>query len=207
MNVKDWWNYANIAWGNSTIVNNDTDTEVYTEWINNCELVISFRATEMNIKDWFYNMFFFHKDIPYDDKDDIECHRGFLLKYMSAKDDIHELVSSAAKVYITGISQGAAIGLLCAMDIHETFNIIPEVKVFCAPKVFNYLGAEYFSFILPEASIMLSRNDIVPKVPPFFLDFYQPKKNIKYIDEFRWSSLINPFQFHHPSYYEKMLFP
>ena len=206
MTIKDWWSLAKKAWGKVRIKDVKTDTEVYYDYVGKDTLNISFRSTDMRFIDWLYNFIFFFKDAPFSGKNNIKCHHGFLVKYEAVRSAVQNLVIEGIKnINITGISQGAAVALICGVDIFEKFKIVPAVRTFCTPKVFNREGSLYFSAVMTDTIIYNSANDLVGKVPPQILGFYHPIENLRFIDNVIPFGIFKPWIYHQPDYYTKIM--
>ena len=201
---RDWWDLAKKAWGSPQIRNKETDTEVFYVIIGD-ELRLSFRSTDMNLKDWLYNFRILKEPFIFKGRK-ILCHRGFFEKYLSVRKEIMNLTHGISKISVTGISQGAAVALICALDVYDSLNILPEGRSYCTPKAFNLAGAKIFEEAIPEYKIFNSKNDLVTKSPPWWLGFFQPKKNVFLIDNCKPWGIFRPWIYHQPSYYAKMMF-
>ncbi len=115
----------------------ETDVQCYIREKNN-ETYITFRGSD-SCKDWIYDFKFWKKVIPYDNTStNIRVHAGFINAYKSknVRPQIHNLINkNTEKITITGHSYGAALAILCAIDLEYNFPKKDyEVYLFGSPK-------------------------------------------------------------------------
>ena len=92
-------------------------------------------------------------------------HSGFLKIYNGIKDEIRHTVSELHtnnRLFITGISLGAALATICAMDLA---SYKPQVYTFASPRVFNVKGAELMNSLLPNIFRVFNTEDMIPDYP------------------------------------------
>ena len=157
------------------------------------EVTISFRGT-FTKEEWEQDFTYYQIDIGDDTKWDkkeqfdflngkdspiqAKVHAGFLQTFNLMKDDIlNELkILNPKTVFISGHSLGAALGIICAMQLAiNGYNVIPYV--FASPRV----GDINFSKLVEEnISLFSIKNtcDGVPNLPPSvspnFSDYTKP---------------------------------
>lgn len=143
-----------------------TDTECFIKK-NDSEVLIIFRGTDSKIN-WANNFCFCKKIIPYDIQNSkIKVHSGFLTGYKSIRDKLHKKIPEAAcKIKITGHSLGAALSVLCAIDIQYNFkNADIEVYLFGCPRVGNAAFVKSYNKRVFKTLRVTNGNDIVTKLP------------------------------------------
>lgn len=133
-------------------------------------LVITFRGSN-SLQDWKTNLTFWKKCIPYDNANSkIRVHTGFVNAYKSPKirGMLHRLVKiDVNKIRIYGHSQGAALALLCAVDLQYNFpDRDYEVIAFGAPRIGNKAFKKSYNKRVFKTFRVENGNDIVTKVPP-----------------------------------------
>lgn len=149
-----------------------TDTECFVR-IRNETVSITFRGTDSRIN-WLNDFCFAKAVIPYDNENtDIRVHAGFLRTYKSVRDKIHALIPpGACRVTVTGHSLGAALAVLCAVDIQYNFpHKDVEAYVFGCPRVGNKAFAKSYNERVFKTLRVTNGNDIVAKVPPVLFGF------------------------------------
>ena len=138
-------------------------------------LTIVFRGTD-SPADWRSNFCFARKVIPYDNESTrIRVHEGFLNAYKSprVRKNILGLVdSSTQKVRITGHSRGAALAVLCGLDIqYHHPDCCLEVLLFGCPRVGNEAFARSYNKRVFTTFNVRCGNDIVTHLPPALLGY------------------------------------
>lgn len=138
-------------------------------------LTISFRGSNED-EDWKTNLNFHKKTVPYGNHGSpIRVHRGFLEAYKSrgVRDRLHRVMTpDIRQVRITGHSYGAALAVLCAVDLEYNFaDRDYEVFLFGCPRVGNGAFARSYNKRLFKTLRVENGNDIVTKVPFAFMGF------------------------------------
>lgn len=138
-------------------------------------LWITFRGSD-SAKDWKTNLTFWKKTIPYDNEEsEIRVHTGFINAYKTPgiRDKILESITHDTHyIKISGHSQGAALSVLCAVDIQYNYpdrNI--EVVLFGCPRVGNKAFQLSYNKRVDKTIRVENGNDIVTKVPFAFLGY------------------------------------
>lgn len=152
----------------------DTDIQCYIRKVQN-RLTITFRGTNSN-KDRITDLKFYKKVIPYDNMNgDIRVHAGFISTYKSdnIRKKIHSLVTDDIKfVNITGHSYGAALAVLCGLDLQYNFtNKDYEVYLYGCPRVGNRAFKKSYNKRVFKTLRIENSNDAVTKVPFSVLGF------------------------------------
>jgi predicted lipase len=138
-------------------------------------LWIVFRGSD-SLMDWKANLSFPKKRIPYDNTaTKIRVHRGFLGLYKKpgVRDRIlSEVTPDVRRVRITGHSLGAALTVLCAVDIQYNYpGKDIEVILFGCPRVGNLAFVKSYNKRVDKTVRVENGNDVVTKVPPAIFGF------------------------------------
>lgn len=155
---------------------NDAETDVsYNIRSKGSTLIIAFRGSDSR-KDWNFNLDFCKKTIPYGNlKSKIKIHTGFIRAYKSrnVRAKIHNFITKKVNlIQITGHSYGAALAVLCALDLKYNFeNKDYEVVLFGCPRVGNREFSESYNRRLFKTLRVENKGDIVTKVPFAFMGY------------------------------------
>lgn len=171
-------------------------------------LHITFRGSD-SPRDWKTNMMFDKMTIPYGNtKSPIRVHSGFIKAYKSpgARDVIHRAITCDIKaVRISGHSQGAALAILCSVDLEYNFpDLDYEVYLFGAPRVGNKAFRDSYNRRLLKVFRVENGNDIVTKVPPKFMGFRHVGMRL-HVGRPRLPFIVS-FADHYPQAYYQNLF-
>lgn len=147
----------------------DTDVQCY---LRRCgkTLFITFRGSN-SPRDWKTNFMFDQMTIPYgNSKSPIRVHSGFIKAYKSpgVRDVIHRAVlrRGVESVRVSGHSQGAALAILCSVDLEYNFpDLDYEVYLFGSPRVGNKAFRDSYNRRLLKVFRVENGNDIVTKIP------------------------------------------
>jgi len=142
---------------------------------DNDTLWIVFRGTD-SLMGWVSNLTFCQKTIPYGNSESsIRVHTGFLNSYKTpdVRDKILESITDNTNyVKITGHSRGAALAILCAVDIQYNFpNRDIEVVLFGSPRVGNKAFVQSYNKRVDKTVRVENSNDIVTKLPLALMDY------------------------------------
>jgi predicted lipase len=142
---------------------------------NKDTLWITFRGSD-SPRDWKTNFTFWKKTIPYDNTaTKIRVHTGFLNAYKSPS--VRDLILAEAArdvrtIKITGHSLGAALAVLCAVDVqYNRPDADIEVVLFGCPRVGNRAFALSYNKRVDKTLRVEYGNDVVTKVPPAAFGF------------------------------------
>lgn len=155
---------------------NDSESDVsYSIRIFGDTLIIAFRGSDSK-KDWMFNLDFCKKVIPYNNfRSKIKVHSGFINAYRSknVREKIRKFVTEGIrKVRLTGHSYGAALAVLCAVDLQYSFNDRDyEVIVFGCPRIGNKAFMNSYNKRIFKTLRVENRNDVVTKVPFRFMGY------------------------------------
>lgn len=132
-------------------------------------MTIVFRGTD-SFGDVIHDLQFFKKEIPYGNTSSkIRVHTGFLHMYKSrgVRDRIHSHMSDRIRqVFVAGHSLGAALAVLCAVDLQYNFPWCDfEVYLYGCPRVGNRAFADSYNKRLFKTLRVENGNDIVTKLP------------------------------------------
>lgn len=160
----------NCNYGNEIIKISDINgTQCYIG-ISPPYMRITFRGTDSDA-DWRLDMRFWQREIPYDNTSTkIRVHSGFISAYKSenVRNKIHTFIKpDICNIQITGHSLGAALAVLCAVDLQYNFpDKDYEVVLFGCPRVGNAAFARSYNHRVFNTIRVVSGNDIVTKLPP-----------------------------------------
>jgi predicted lipase len=152
-----------------TFTDDEQDGVKYFLRKKNDVLNITFRGTD-EPREWHSNLTFSKKMIPYDNTESkIRVHTGFLNSYKSEKVRENILKSVTPEINyikISGHSRGAALAVLCAVDIQYNFpDKDIEVFLFGCPRVGNKYFSLSYNKRVDKTVRVENGNDIVTKVP------------------------------------------
>lgn len=152
-----------------------TDVQCYLRKRDGC-LNITFRGSNSG-QDWKTNFTFCKKVIPYGNTaSKIRVHTGFLEAYKSpaVRNVIHRTMScDVHQVKISGHSQGAALAVLCAVDLEYNYpDRDYEVVLFGAPRVGNRAFQKSYDKRVFKTLRIENGNDIVTKIPFAFMGYH-----------------------------------
>lgn len=137
------------------------------------ELTIVFRGSS-SVIDAKTDLRFAQMKIPYLTCNcDIKVHSGFINAYLSVRKKISEYITPGIKtVFLTGHSLGAAMSVLCAVDLQYRFpSINYDVTVFGCPRVGNRSFQKSYDRRIPKTLCFVNGNDAVTKLPPYIFGF------------------------------------
>lgn len=151
-----------------------TNVQCYIRRNSGC-LSITFRGST-NYQDWKTNLAFQRKVIPYGNSaSKIKVHTGFLQAYKSpaVRDCIHStMTGDIYKVKISGHSQGAALAILCGVDLQYNFpDKDYEVILFGAPRIGNHAFQKSYNKRIFKTLRIENGNDIITKLPFTFMGY------------------------------------
>ncbi len=132
-------------------------------------LGVIFRGTD-SAQDWHTDFTFWKKTIPYGNTESkIRVHAGFLDAYKCPhiRGRIQSMITGEVRqVRVTGHSYGAALAVLCGVDLQYNFPDRDfEVLLFGCPRVGNRAFAKSYDKRLFKTLRVENGNDIVTKVP------------------------------------------
>lgn len=138
-------------------------------------LTIAFRGTD-SLKNWITDFAFWKKSIPYDNvSSKIRVHAGFLEAYKSPgvrEQILRSITPDIHYVKVTGHSMGAALSVLCAVDIEYNYpGKDIEVILFGCPRVGNNAFKLSYNKRVHKTIRVENGNDIVTKVPLAVMGF------------------------------------
>ncbi len=155
---------------------NDKNTDVsYQIRIKKEVMTIAFRGSDSK-RDWNFNLDFCKKIIPYGNScSDIKIHSGFLKAYKSknVRDKIRSFVTeNIRKIKLTGHSYGAALAIICAIDLQYNFEEKDyEVIVFGCPRVGNSAFKKSYDKRIFKTLRVENKGDIITKVPLWIMGY------------------------------------
>lgn len=198
-----------ISLSESMIVVDDSESDVCC-YLRKCgsHLNITFRGSD-SAQDWKTNLAFRKMIIPYGNTaSKIRVHTGFLKAYKSpcVRNSIHNILSKDIyQVTISGHSQGAALAILCGVDLEYNFpDKDYEVLLFGSPRVGNHAFRKSYNKRLIKTLRVENGNDIVTKLPFPFMG-YRHVGNVIHVGKRRIPGFFS-FRDHYPQdYYKNIL--
>lgn len=139
-------------------------------------LYVVFRATDEDL-DWWNHLLFLPAAIPYNNEESkIKIHVGWLNEYkrVEIRGFVQNKVKnfSGNKVVVVGHSYGAALAIICSVDLQYNF---PDKEICCvalsSPRVGNKDFVESYNKRVPKSLMAFNGNDIVTEVPPSLFGF------------------------------------
>ncbi len=157
-----------------TIDDHITDVQCFLR-LSKGTLTIVFRGSDSR-KDWNTNFKFWKSVIPYKNYNSkIRVHAGFIGAYKSlnVRGKIHKFVTDdVKKICVTGHSYGAALAILCAIDLEYNFPKKDyEVIVFGCPRVGNKAFQESYNLRIFKTLRVETKGDVISKIPFAFLGY------------------------------------
>lgn len=129
--------------------------------------VIAFRGTQ-SWEDWFDDAEL--SQVPYPYANAGRTHLGFTTVYSSCREEIIKSLAeldNLGTLYITGHSLGAALAVLCAMDVSVNTDIDNILMCnFAGPRVGNPQFAKVYNSMIKNTLRVVNVHDIVPMLPP-----------------------------------------
>ena len=138
-------------------------------------LLIAFRGSD-SLRDWLGNVRFWKKKVPYDNNSSsIRVHSGFIDAYKS--EEVRNFIQGnvekdVARIRVTGHSLGAAMAVLCAVDMQYNFpDRDIEVALFGCPRVGNKAFTRSYDKRVFKTLRVENGNDVVTKLPLALLGY------------------------------------
>jgi len=136
------------------------------------EVIVSFRASETD-DNWIHD-FEFQKTHYDGAPPSVLVHDGFFTSYQIVQNLVRKTVSTLRRYYpgipvtFTGHSFGAALAMLCALDLVDQ-RIVPANKTqlinFGQPRVGNLPFVNYYNYFNISTTRVVNQRDIVPHLP------------------------------------------
>jgi len=199
--VQDW----DCKWCQQPALSNFTPTAYpYDSFINgygyvgydmnNKTIVVSFRGTEASsLKNWIIDLASVEL-VPYKNMQGIEVGDGFYDEWNDLMPQVIPAVQALRNqfpdydIYVTGHSLGAAISVLCALElVEEGFDNVYVYNYGC-PRVGNPSFAVYYNQQVPNTYRVINGKDVVPHIPPEILGFQHPPTEV-------WENPAESFDF------------
>lgn len=167
-------------------------------------LSIAFRGSDAP-KDWRTNLAFCKKVIPYNNSaSKIKVHAGFIRAYKEPqiRERLQALVTPGIRrVELCGHSYGAALAVLCAVDLQYNFPDRDfEVMLFGCPRVGNRAFQRSYNRRVFKTLRVENGNDIVSKLPPALWGYRHVGIRI-HVGAVRLPGVISVRQHHPQAYY------
>ncbi len=171
-------------------------------------LQITFRGTD-SCQDWLTDFRFWKKTIPYGNTaSKIRVHSGFIDAYKSdeVRGVIHRYIDDTVnKVLIMGHSYGAALSVLCAVDLQYNFpHKDYEVTLFGCPRVGNKAFQKSYNKRVFKTFRVENGNDIVTKIPFALFGFRHVGMRIP-VGHYRVLGILSFHQHEPGEYYRNIL--
>jgi len=157
----------------------NTNTFGYMGYVNGT-IIISFRGTiPSSLANWITDLQF-AQTAPYPNIDGAEVHSGFYAAYSAVQSQVLSQLNALhskfpkAPIFLTGHSLGAALSILCAVDL--TFNGFNASQLFALnfgdPRVGNDVFAQYHNQQTSMSYRVVNQHDIVPHLPFKWMGFW-----------------------------------
>jgi len=171
------------------------------------QLIIAFRGTD-SFQDFLTDMKFWRMSIPYGNSaSKVRVHSGFCEAYQHflVRDVIKTFIKDDVKdIYITGHSYGAALAMLCALDLQYNFpDRYYEVVTFGCPRLGNRHFAKSYNKRVVKTIRFENGNDLVTKIPPAIFGFRHAGIRL-HIGFMRILGIYNLKAHHAQSYYQSL---
>jgi len=167
-------------------------------------LYITFRGSD-SPKDWQTNLYFRRLVIPYGNtKSKIRMHAGFIYAYNNdrVRPQLHSAAKNTDKIVISGHSLGAALSIVCAVDIQYNFPEKDiEVYAYGGPRVGNLAFIRSYNKRVFKTFRVENGNDIVTKLPPAIFGYRHAGIKV-HVGQMRLP-LVFSFNQHRPENYAK----
>lgn len=198
---------GNVPFCGGKIYCNMRDAE-YCVNVKEDTVTIVFRGTDSK-NEWLSNLAFCRKKIPYDnDESKIRVHTGFINAYKNdgVRKKIHSLIpNEPCRIVVTGHSRGAALAVLCAVDLQYNFpDKSLECYVFGCPRVGNTAFAKSYNKRVFKTVRVENGNDIVTKVPPAFFGYRHVGAKLN-VGNTRLPFVLSAFSHYPTQYYRRIL--
>jgi Lipase (class 3). len=185
-----------------------TDIQCFVR-IMQTKILIAFRGTDSK-KDWGTDLTFCKMKMPYDNHNSkIRVHSGFVEAYKSkyVRDELHSILkenSEINKIILTGHSYGAALAVLCAVDLQYHFPEKDfEVALFGCPRVGNLAFSRSYNKRVFKTLRVENGNDMFTKLPFVLLGFSHVGAKV-HIGKWHKPFVFSPLA-HYPTDYYKAL--
>ncbi|MDR0406197.1 MAG: lipase family protein [Clostridiales bacterium] len=162
--------------GTETLFTDDARTGVqYWARKGGGTLRITFRGSD-NPRDYLTHLRFWKMAVPYNnDSSRIRVHNGFINAYKvnRVRAKIQSMIDSTVdKIIVSGHSYGAALAVLCAVDLQYNFKG-KDVAVFLfgCPRVGNAAFAASYNRRVFKTFRVENSNDVVTKLPFAFMGY------------------------------------
>ncbi len=164
-------------------INTITDTEYRIDINKDLKIVsVCFEGSGSKI-DWKQNFSFWQK--PYKNmKHTFYVHSGLLNKYKSVNDNIFKIIlpflNPDWKVRGYGFSQGAGLITFFHEDVkYRLPSVDIKTYAFAPPKTFTFINRKFLNTRFETLYTIINKNDIVPKVPFWWMGFIHYGNKIK----------------------------
>lgn len=133
------------------------------------DLFVVFRGAT-NLKDYFTDINILRAAFPPSKKFwwfRPHVHKGFYDAYQSVREEIIDVVErelGGRRLVVTGHSLGAAIAIICSLDLKRTINTPIVMYNFGAPHIGNKAFLKLYNNDVPESYRVVNDEDIVPKL-------------------------------------------
>ncbi|TVR65825.1 MAG: lipase family protein [Spirochaetaceae bacterium] len=184
----------------------DTDTHVLGVAIPRGDtLYFAFRGSQAhrNRRDVRMNAMLSLRRVPYAEDRRIRAYRGFLVKYLAIREEMHGLIEEfrPERIFLVGHSGGGAMASLAFMDLYPGYPDL-EVRVitFGMPRVFNRHGRAWFEEQEEPLLRIVNGRDIIVGLPPALFGY----RHVGRLVRMGRRPLLPPFSFKHhwPGYHE-----
>ena len=145
-------------------------------------VMVVFRGTVTD-RDWVADAEFFQMDYPYAGGK-LRTHTGFTRLYCTCRDEIMRVLldqPDTLSLLITGHSLGAALAVLFAMDADQSTSFRETIMyTFAGPRTGNRSFARAFNKQGCVAVRVVNVHDVVPRLPPSYIEMPESKVGLRY---------------------------
>jgi len=140
----------------------------------NTTIWASFRGSA-SLSNWLTDFEFFQEGYP--DVPDASVHQGFYNAYQSVAIEVRKAVKSIKEIHpefpviTTGHSLGAALSVLCAVDLYRENVTGVQLWNFGEPRVGNSAFAQYFNKVIPISRRIVNQGDLIVHYPAEFVGY------------------------------------
>ncbi|MEK3734431.1 MULTISPECIES: lipase family protein [Paenibacillus] len=143
------------------------------------EIIIAFRGTS-SAPNWIADVIASQRKFKYV-QENVLTHAGFTGIYNSARKQIKSALRRLSKdkaLFITGHSLGAALAVLCAVDVAANTARVPVLFTYGSPRIGDPAFAQAFKRYVPNSYRIASTFDPVTYAPPSI--YKLPKRDKAY---------------------------
>jgi len=194
--------WQKIGWALDYFYNEETNT-LGVFLLREGVLHIAFRSSQAmeSLVDLKYNSRIGLKKIPFIDNSGIRVFGGFLEKYMSIREEVHDRIenSEVNRIILVGHSGGGAMASIAFLDLtHQYPDINLKGVVFGPVRTYNKAGAKWFLEHQNNFIRIVNGRDMFSNLPPSIFGYRHVGRLIR-MGSRPWYKIFS-FKDHHPGY-------